>query len=77
MHGTNTGQETPTLVMCDSNKFFLCRTIFSGGSANFIILCKISKIGVLAIDLEFTHTLSKHNRNVLLNGSQHTFAWRV
>ena len=23
------------------------------------------------------HTLSKHNRDALLNGSQHTYAWRV
>ena len=32
---------------------------------------------VLVIDLECVHTLSEHKRDTLLNGSQHTYAWRV
>ena len=32
---------------------------------------------VLVIDLDFAHTLSQHNRDALLNGSQHTYARRV
>ena len=35
------------------------------------------ELGVLVIDLEFAHTLFKHNPDALLNGSQHTYAWRV
>ena len=35
------------------------------------------ELGVLVIDLKFAHTLSKHDRDALLNGSQHRYAWRV
>ena len=34
-------------------------------------------LGVLVNDLSIGHTLSKHNSDALLNGSQHTYAWRV
>ena len=35
------------------------------------------ELDVPVIDLDFAHTLSQHNRGALLNGSQHTDAWRV
>ena len=31
-------------------------------------------LDVLLIDLGIAHTLSKHDRDALLNGSQHTYA---
>ena len=34
-------------------------------------------LGVLVNDLKFAHTLSKHNRDAGLNGSQHRHAQRV
>ena len=38
---------------------------------------KKKKKDVLVNDLSTAHTLSKHNHDALLNGSQHTCAWRV
>ena len=35
------------------------------------------QLNVLVIDLEFANTLSRHNRDALLNGTQHKYAWRV
>ena len=37
------------------------------------------ELGVLVINLELAHTLSKHDRDALLNESQHTYIciWRV
>ena len=34
-------------------------------------------LGVLVYDLGIAQTLSQHNLCALLNGSQHTYAWRV
>ena len=35
------------------------------------------ELGVLVYDLGIAHTLSQHNLSALLNGSKHTYAWRV
>ena len=35
------------------------------------------RLDVLVNDLGVSHTLSEHNCDALLNGSQHTYAWRV
>ena len=35
------------------------------------------ELGVLVSDLGIVHTLSKHNRDALLNVFQLTYAWRV
>ena len=36
-------KEKATLVMCDSNTFFLCDATYTFGSRNFINVCNVSK----------------------------------
>ena len=77
----HTSATYPSLTSCIFSLLNIKKTAFLNWHSNnvyqYYSYIVVVELGVPVIDLEFAHTLSKHNRNALLIGSQHTYAWRV